>query len=254
MTSFDCAADSFLGETVMNRDLPLAVTNPAKLMQAAVLLIEDDKRLGQIIAELLDDNYRVEWALDGHSAQKKMDETNYDAAIVDRHLPDMDGLDLVRGIRALGITTPMLMLTALSSTADIVEGLDGGANDYLTKPFRFEELDARLRTMLRGYRAQQHSYLIGDWIFFEAIETVENPVGERKRLTSSETALLKVMSDNPAHVFTRSELLRAAFRPDAGESTVDAYVSYIRQKTCKELILTVRGRGYILGHPEEGLV
>lgn len=237
----------------MNRNLPLAVTNPAKLMQAAVLLIEDDKRLGQITAELLDDDYRVEWALDGHSARRKMDGTNYDAAIVDRHLPDMDGLDLVRGIRALGISTPMLMLTALSGTDDIVEGLDGGANDYLTKPFRFEELDARLRAMLRGYQAQRHSYLIGDWIFFEAIETVESPTRERKQLTSAETALLTVMADNPSHVFTRSELLRAAFRPDAGESTVDAYVSYIRQKTCKDIILTVRGRGYALGHPEEGI-
>jgi DNA-binding response OmpR family regulator len=245
----DIAAHTISKKVCMNQEPPFATTDPLKLTQPAILLIEDDQRLGQITKELLDDNYRVRWVIDGREAQRDLEAHQVDAIIVDRRLPDMDGLDLVRGLRARGIGTPVLILTALSTTEDIVEGLDGGANDYLTKPFRFEELDARLRVLLRGRHVHRHSYAIGDWMLFETIETIEDPEGNRISLTAAETTLLSVMCDNPAHVFSRDELLNAAFRPDAGGNTIDTYVSYIRQKTTRDLILTIRGRGYTLGRP-----
>jgi DNA-binding response OmpR family regulator len=229
-----------------------ALNDPAKLLQPRLLLLEDDERLGQITKELLDDEYRVEWVTSGAQAKSRFAAGSFDAAIADRRLPDMDGLELVRSLRASGVTTPVLILTALGAVGDIVDGLDGGANDYLTKPFSFKELDARLRAMLRGYDAERgDSYGIGDWVFHAHTAMAESPQGDLVPLTAAEAALLKVMCDSPDHVFSRAELLGTAFRPDAVEGTVDTYVSYIRQKTTRDIILTVRGKGYVLGRPEE---
>ncbi|MFT8593183.1 MAG: response regulator transcription factor [Bifidobacterium sp.] len=235
-----------------NRHQSYAMSDPSKLFQPLVLLIEDDLRMGGILSELLEDDYRVDWVTTAVQAREHLDMDRYDAAIVDRRLPDMDGLDFVRSARRRGITVPMLMLTALASTEDIVSGLDGGANDYLTKPFRFEELNARLRTMLRGYHAEMQSYDIGDWNFQAEKGVVKSPEGLSIQLTPAEVSLLRTMCIDPDRIFTRSELLRAAFRQDAVEGTVDAYVSYIRAKTTRKLIITVRSKGYCLGAPREG--
>lgn len=232
-------------------ETPYALSNPTRLLDPSILLVEDDLQLGRITKELLDDDYRVHWAVDGKDARTQLRTESYDAMVLDRRLPDMDGLDLVRSLRREGVTIPVLMLTALGSTEDIVAGLDGGANDYLTKPFRFEELDARIRVMIRGFQARQQYMHIGGWEFREQSESMESPGGDIVPLTSAEVALISVMCKSPEHVFSRHELLAAAFRPDAVESTVDAYVSYIRQKTIKDLIITVRGRGYMLGNPQE---
>lgn len=225
--------------------------NAARLLRPKVLLVEDDERLGAITKELLDDDYRVAWVTDGASGRSELAKGSFDAAIIDRRLPDMDGLELVRMLRGRGVSLPVLMLTALSSVEDIVAGLDDGANDYVTKPFQFAELDARLRVLLRGSTANQRAYPIGDWTFLAESEEVERFDGSRVRLTAAESALLRVLCASPDHVFSRQELLAAAFHPDDVPGTIDTYVSYIRQKTTKELIVTVRGRGYRIGSPEE---
>ncbi|MBT1180306.1 response regulator transcription factor [Bifidobacterium vespertilionis] len=227
------------------------IDDPTRLLKAKILLIEDDERLGAITKELLDDDYRVTWVTDGSAGRSELATGSYDAAIIDRRLPDMDGLELVRMLRARGVSLPVLMLTALSSVEDIVAGLDDGANDYVTKPFQFAELDARLRVLLRGSTANQRSYAIGDWTFLAESEEVERFDGTRIRLTAAESALLRVLCASPEHVFSRQELLAAAFHPDDVLGTIDTYVSYIRQKTTKGLIITVRGRGYRIGAPEE---
>ncbi|NEG77819.1 response regulator [Bifidobacterium avesanii] len=222
-----------------------------RMLRPKVLLIEDDERLGAITKELLDDDYRVTWVTDGGSGRRELTTGAYDAAIIDRRLPDMDGLELVRMLRARGVSLPVLMLTALSSVEDIVTGLDDGANDYVTKPFQFKELDARLRVLLRGSAANQRAYAIGDWTFLAESEEMERFDGTRVRLTAAESALLRVLCASPDHVFSRQELLAAAFHPDDVLGTIDTYVSYIRQKTAKDVIVTVRGRGYRIGTPEE---
>lgn len=227
------------------------LTNAMRLLKPRVLLIEDDERLGAITKELLDDDYRVTWVTDGAAGRAELTGGSYDAAIIDRRLPDMDGLEIVRMLRARGVSLPVLMLTALSSVEDIVTGLDDGANDYVTKPFQFKELDARLRVLLRGSTANQKSYPIGDWTFLAESEEIERFDGTRVRLTAAESALLRVLCASPDHVFSRQELLSAAFHPDDVLGTIDTYVSYIRQKTTKDLIVTVRGRGYRIGSPEE---
>lgn len=228
-----------------------ASSDPIKLLQPSLLLIEDDPQMGGILMELLEDDYRAHWVTTGKAAIHEFGMNPYDAVIVDRRLPDMDGLDFVRSARREGITVPMLMLTALSSTEEIVSGLDAGANDYLSKPFRFEELNARIRSLLRGYQAQQQSHAIGDWTFKEHRGLIESPSGISIQLSPAEASLLKALCINPDRVFTRKELLMAAFSRDAGEGTIDTYVSYIRQKTVKGLIMTVRGKGYCLGNPME---
>nr|WP_240541528.1 response regulator transcription factor [Bifidobacterium callimiconis] len=230
---------------------PYALADPEKLLQPSVLFIEDDPRIGAITSEILGEHYRVDWVTTGAEGRSRLFGMTYDAAIVDRRLPDADGLELVREARGSGITTPVLMLTALGSVDNIVEGLDYGANDYLTKPFHFEELEARLRALLRGYRAEQKSYDIGDWRLLPQSGMIESPDMRRVALTRAECTLLTTLCSSPQHVFSRAELLRLVFSESDTEGTIDTYVSYIRQKTTRHIIDTVRGHGYIIGEPRD---
>ena len=132
------------------------------------------------------------------------------------------------------------MLTALAQVDDIVEGLDCGVNDYLTKPFRFIELQARLRALLRGLKP--HSGII------------EDPDGRAVSLTDAEMRLLSVLVAAPDHVFSREELLSQVFSDGSDMGTVDVYVSYLRGKTTRTIIETVRGRGYRIDSPEGAAV
>lgn len=228
-----------------------AQRDPARLLLPAVLLVEDDANLGAMLAEMLDDDYRADWAQSLAEARSLLHEGIYDALIVDRRLPDGDGLDLIRQLRGSGIATPALVLTALSQVDDIVAGLDGGANDYLTKPFHFAELEARLRSMLRGFRAQAASVPIGDWLLKSESGIIEDPDGRAVALTDAEIRLLSLLAGSPDHVFSRDELLAGVFSDGSDIGTVDVYVSYVRSKTTRAIIDTVRGRGYRIGRPQE---
>ncbi|KFI90164.1 two-component response regulator [Bifidobacterium scardovii] len=221
-----------------------------RLLLPAVLLIEDDPNLGAMTQEMLDPDYRVDWAPSAAEAKRLLHDRHYDALIVDRRLPDGDGLDIVRTLRATGLTTPVLVLTALSAVDDIVEGLDGGANDYVTKPFHFMELEARLRALLRGFQAQSASVLIGDWLLKPGSSAIEDPDGRTVPLTDTETKLLATLAAAPDHVFDRDELLSGVFSAGSDIGTVDVYVSYVRGKTVRSIIETVRGRGYRIGQPQ----
>lgn len=220
-----------------------------RLMLSSVLLVEDDPDLGAMTQEMLSDDYRVDWAPTLGEARRLLGRERYDALVVDRRLPDGDGMDVIRQLRAAGLPTPVLILTALSSLDDIVEGLDGGANDYLTKPFRIAELTARLRAMLRGFRAQSAGLLIGDWLLKPDVGVIEDPDGTTVALTDTETRLLATLAAAPDHVFTRDELLAGVFSAGSDLGAVDVYVSYVRGKTVRAIIDTVRGRGYRIGCP-----
>ncbi|MCH6471004.1 response regulator transcription factor [Sinomonas sp. 5-5] len=217
-------------------------------LRPRVLLVEDDRQLGPLVAELLAPDFEVTLTADGREGLRLATGQDWEALVVDRGLPHVDGVDLVKSLRSKGIATPVLMLTALGSVPDKVEGLDAGADDYLVKPFDAEELAARLRAMTRTYTPQGPELLvIGSWELDPAARVLSSPYGHRVELSGAEATLLAVLAREPERVHSRAELLEVAF--DAGDTpgVVDTYVHYLRKKTDKSVIRTVHGVGYQLG-------
>ncbi|KHK99516.1 response regulator [Microbacterium mangrovi] len=213
-----------------------------------LLYVEDDATIAAIAVEVLGEDYDVTHASTGEQGLELALGHRFDVLVIDRRLPGMSGIDLVRAVRTASIETPVLMLTALGSVDDRVQGLDGGADDYLVKPFDFAELQARLRALRRGSRGVSSRRELGDWVFAPETQAVFSPYGDRVALTGAETELLELLSSSPDHVFTRDEILRAVF-PGSTVTTVETYVHYIRRKTTPEIIETVRARGYRCGRP-----
>ncbi len=202
--------------------------------------------MAEITREFLGEDYAITHCATAEEALREALAHPFDLMLVDRRLPGMSGTELVARVRRAGLNTPVLLLTALGSIQDRVDGLDGGANDYLVKPFSFEELAARLRSLHRGYRSALARRDIGEWTFFPDTCALRGPYGELAELTAAESRIVDVLSSNPDRVFSRAELL-AAFPTGEAEGTVDSYVHYIRRKSAPEVIRTVRGRGYQIG-------
>ncbi|PZE23280.1 MULTISPECIES: response regulator transcription factor [unclassified Curtobacterium] len=221
------------------------MTEPAPRL----LLVEDDARLGPIVADVLGADWDVTLVTDGEQAVTAAVERYFDVMVVDRRLPGMDGVAVVGEIRRRRISTPILMLTALGSLDDRVSGLDAGANDYLVKPFEFAELGARLRALTRDYAPEGEAIAIGGWTLHPETGTITSPYAGRIGLTERETALVRLLAREPTRTFSRAHILTAVF--DKGEQlgTVDTYVHYVRRKTDRDLIATVRGVGYRIGTP-----
>jgi two-component system response regulator QseB len=199
--------------------------------------------------DVLDEVYAVTLVTDGPEGVASASTGDFEVAIVDRRLPGMEGTEVIRSLRSRGITTPMLLLTALGTVRDKVDGLDAGANDYLVKPFEFDELFARLRAIRRVFTGEGPSLAIGDWEFFPASRTVYSPYDGRVILTDRESALLKLLAETPQRTWSREQILREVFDSTDQTGTVDTYVHYVRRKTDADLITTVRGEGYRLGAP-----
>lgn len=217
------------------------------LDQPRLLLVEDDRVLGPLIAELLADDFDVHLAPDGQKGLHLGLTEAWAAMVIDRGLPVMDGLDLLRALRSKGVTTPAIILTALGATADKVEGLDAGANDYMTKPFDAGELRARLRAVTRSFAAAVPLLDVGGWLFDPANRSLRSHYGEFVGLTAKESELLALLAASPEKVFTREELLAGLFHPDDSTSVIDTYVHYLRKKVSKSLVRTVHGLGYQIG-------
>ena len=214
-----------------------------------LLYVEDDARIAAMTVEVLSDSYDVEHASSGEAGLRLALNGRYDVMVVDRRLPGIDGVAFARAVRTARITTPILMLTALGSVGDRVSGLDGGANDYLVKPFDYDELLARLRSLRRGFQADAGRRRLGDWTFTPASQALYDPSGYRVALTATESALLELLSGSPEHVFSREEILGTVFREGDTKSSVDTYVHYVRRKSTRDMIETVRARGYRAGNP-----
>jgi two-component system response regulator QseB len=213
-----------------------------------VLLVEDDRQLGPLLAELLGDAFDVTLTADGREGLRLALGGGWDVLVVDRGLPLLDGVALVKAVRAQAVATPILMLTALGSVPDRVEGLDAGADDYLVKPFDSDELAARLRALTRSYGAPAPALLpVGVWDLDPAARVLTSPYGHRIELSAAESALLARLAAEPGRVHSRSELLASVF--DAGDTpgVVDTYVHYLRKKTQRSVVRTVHGIGYQLG-------
>ncbi len=212
-----------------------------------LLLVEDDDRLGPLLAEVLGDSYDVDVAPDGQAGLHAGLTRAYAVMVIDRGLPAIDGVDLVRRLRRRGITTPILMLTARAAVADRVEGLDAGAEDYLIKPFEIDELLARLRALRRRPIDRATTVELGRRRFDVTGRRVLGPEGEVVDLSGREAALLEVLARRPHQVFTRPELLAAVFDPADDPGSVDTYVYYLRRKLGRQAVHTVHGLGYRLG-------
>ncbi|MDQ0118101.1 two-component system response regulator QseB [Pseudarthrobacter defluvii] len=221
----------------------------------ALLLVEDDPVLGPLIAELLEPDFTVRLAANGQEGLHLGLTQPWDAMVIDRGLPVMDGISLITALRAKGIGTPILILTALGDTNEKVRGLDAGANDYLTKPFDGGELAARLRALTRSYGpptghgppAGQVS--LGTWEFHPASRAVRSLYGDTVSLTAKEAEVLAALAAEPDRVFTRDELLAAHFQGTDQPGVIDTYVHHLRRKIDRTVIRTVHGVGYQIGNP-----
>lgn len=216
--------------------------------QPRLLLVEDDGRLGPLLVEVLGDVYDVELVGDGQAGLHAGLTRPYDVMVVDRGLPAIDGVDLVRRLRREAVTTPILILTARAAVADRVEGLDAGAEDYLVKPFEIDELLARLRALRRRPIDRARMLDLGRRRFdVTGRRVIEPDGGAAVDLSGREAALLEVLARRPQQVFTRPELLEAVFDPADDPGSVDTYVYYLRRKLGRACVQTVHGLGYRLG-------
>lgn len=201
-----------------------------------------------MLRELLtDEGYLVEAASDGQRGLHLGLVHRYDVVVLDRGLPAIEGVDLLSRLRGRGVTTPVLILSARGAPADRVEGLDAGAEDYLVKPFDIEELLARLRALRRRHLDTARSLPVGSRRLDLESRQVLAPGADPVRLSETECALLATLAGRPSRVFSRAELLAQVFADAESEVVVDTYVHYLRRKLGREVIATVRGRGYQLG-------
>ncbi len=223
-----------------------------------LLVVEDDPRLGRLLARLLgDDRHVVELATDARTGWEYATGLGgLDAVILDIGLPDGSGLDIARQLRRNGSPIPILVLTARDTVGDRVIGLDAGADDYLVKPFAYEELAARLRALARRTsRAPSwpDARLVSGPICLDEGKRVVTVDGRAIDLTPREFALLECLLRHPGQVLSRDQLLDHAWPSDVAvtPNAVDTYVHYLREKlgAAGGRLITVRGMGYRLGDP-----
>jgi two-component system response regulator QseB len=218
------------------------------------LLVEDDPELVEMLSTLLvEEGYLVDTATDGQRGLHLGLTRRYDVLILDRGLPVVDGLDLLRGLRRQGIAAPALVLSALGTAPDRVQGLDAGAEDYLGKPFDIDELLARLRALRRRHLDTARTLPIGGgWLNLDTREVTRGQPGvSMVRLSERECDLLALFAARPTQVFSREQLLSRVFVEADNPNVVDTYVYYLRRKLGRAVVATVRGRGYQLG-PDPG--
>ena len=218
-----------------------------------ILLVEDQKDMRELLAKRLKKEYSVDVCEDGESALDYLNVYKYDLVLLDIMLPKISGLEVLKKMRQKRIETPVLLLTAKSSIEDRVTGLDSGADDYLVKPFSYDELTARIRMLLRRKSSQLTSILeVGDLTLDTVSKTVKR--GDKNlSLTAKEYMLLEYMMHHPHIILTRNQLEQRAWNSDfeGGSNIVDVYIRYLRKKIDDgqdvKMIETIRGHGYRLG-------
>jgi two-component system copper resistance phosphate regulon response regulator CusR len=219
-----------------------------------ILLVEDDPRIANFVAKgLREQAYAVDLAANGEDALYQASINTYDLAILDVMIPAPDGFEVCRRLRQSGLRLPILMLTARDATDDRVQGLDTGADDYLTKPFEFRELLARLRALLRRPGELRPNRIVVEDLVLDTAAQAASRGGKRIPLTTKEFALLEYLARNAGRVVGREEISEHVWDEsfDPFTNTIEVYVNRLRRKiddpTAKPLIHTRRGAGYILG-------
>ena len=218
-----------------------------------LLVVEDEKKVAGFIKKgLEEEGYAVDLATDGEEGFALAMDRVHDLIILDIALPRMDGLRVLKGLRERKVQIPVLLLTVRATIEDKVLGLDSGADDYLTKPFAFQELLARIRALLRRKTEAGLPLLQIDDLVLDPARHVVTRSGERIELTSKEFALLEYLLRNAGRVLTRAMISEHVwdYDFDTGTNVIDVYINYLRRKIDsgreKKLIHTVRGSGYIL--------
>ena len=223
-----------------------------------ILVVEDEPQMAStLVRGLQEEMLDVELAQDGRAALHLSEQYSFDLILLDVMLPDLSGIDVVRKLRQRNQDTPVLMLTARDSLPDIVLGLDSGADDYLTKPFSFSELLARIRALGRRNATTPKSVLEVHDLVLDVSSQRTYRAGRPITLSLTEFRLLEVLARNQGHVVTRAALLDAVWgnRRDVEDNTLDAFVRLLRKKVDQDsdvkLIHTRRGLGYSIMVPAQ---
>jgi len=223
-----------------------------------ILIAEDDEVLAKFVRQGLEgENYTVDVVADGEQARNAATESDYDLVILDLSLPKLDGVSVLRQLRLKKPSLPVLILTQRTKVEDKVQCLDGGADDYLAKPFAFSELSARLRALVRRSHLPSESVLIIGDLKLDRVQRLVERAGRRIELTAKEFALLEYLMRNASRHVTRSMIIEHVWNLtfDTTTNVVDVYINYLRRKIDDgqnvKLIHTVRGVGYELSAPAE---
>lgn len=218
-----------------------------------LLVVEDERKVSSFIRRgLEEEGYAVDTALDGKSGLDMALDAVHDLIILDVQLPGLDGIRVLQSLRGAGVSTPVLLLTVRAAIEDKVLGLDAGADDYLTKPFAFQELVARVRALLRRGTEGNRPTLQVLYLILDPATRKVTRGGRQIELTPREFALLDYFMRNPGRVLTRTMIAEHVWDYDFDSMTniIDVYVNYLRKKIDSgeepKLIHTVRGAGYVL--------
>jgi DNA-binding response OmpR family regulator len=218
-----------------------------------ILIVEDEEKVASFIKKGLEQSaYTVDWAPTGREGLDHARSSEYQAILMDLMLPDMDGLEVVRILREQGIGTPILALTARGGLDDRVAGLDSGCDDYLAKPFAFDELLARLRALLRRSSGQKTPIMEFSGITIDPVTRRVTRDGKNIELTNKEYSLLEMLLRHPGQVFTRTAIMESVwgYDFDNASNVLEVYINFLRKKIDanfgKKLLHTVRGVGYVL--------
>lgn len=214
-----------------------------------ILLIEDDDMIGEsVVAGLESEGYAIDWVRDGSSGLLALNTTPFSLAILDLGLPGMDGLKVLKELRAHHNSTPVLVTTARDTIEDRIQGLDAGADDYLLKPYDLDELSARVRALLRRSAGRAEPIIErGDLRITPATREVTYK-GKPVILSSKEYALLVALADRQGVVWSRGQLEEKLYNWDntVGSNAIEVHIHHLRKKLSDDAIKTVRGVGYLL--------
>lgn len=212
-----------------------------------LLLVEDDVMIGESVQQgLRQDGFAVDWVREGCSAEVALDDESYDGVLLDLGLPRKDGLDVLKSLRARGSIIPVLIISARDSVSSRVEGLNIGADDYITKPFDLDELAARVRAVLRRQSGRAEGVIRVGQLMLDPVAHEVELDGKKLSLSPNEFALLEVFMSRPDMVFSRAQLEQKLYGwgQEVESNTVEVFIHGLRKKIGARLIRNIRGVGY----------
>lgn len=220
-----------------------------------ILLVEDDMMIGDSVRSALrHEGFAVDWVRDGRAAQSTLATERFDLVLLDLGLPHVDGLDVLRDMRARQDATPVIIVTARDEVSSRVAGLDAGADDYVIKPFELEELTARMRAVIRRHAGRADPVIEVAPVTLDPTTRIVTVRGEPVVLSAREYAVLEAMMMRPGAILSRAQLEDRLYGwgEEIESNAISVYVHQLRRKLGEDFIHTVRGVGYYVGAPRAG--